>query len=203
MESVDSFTQISLFGDTFTPVKSEAPKLPTLHNLPEFRVVRSSRRKRTMSAFRNNGIIEIHIPDRLSRRDEYAIIPEMIQSVLTREAKGRCSDEDLRVIALELHSRYLPEFHERASSITWRAMRERWGSCTSGDGTIRISLRLNGAPRYVIECVLLHELIHLRVPDHGAEFQRYLSRYEKRESAEAFLEGFEAGLAATPEQAAL
>jgi predicted metal-dependent hydrolase len=78
-------------------------------------------------------------------------------------------------------------------------MRERWGSCTTSDGTIRISLRLNGTPAYVIHCVLLHELIHLRVPGHGADFHSYLERFPGRERAEAFLEGFEAGLGATPE----
>ena len=209
MESVDNFFQDSIFGDTFTPVSSEtfqrqkrlsARGLPILpDNLPEFRVVRSSRRTRSISAYRHNGIIEIHIPDRLSRRDEYAIIPEMIASVLRREAKSRSSDNDLAEMAAELIATYLPDFHERPASISWRSMRERWGSCTTGDGTIRISLRLNGAPRYAIAYVLYHELIHLRIPGHGADFEEFLSRFPEKERAEAFLEGFEAGLAAIPE----
>ena len=78
-------------------------------------------------------------------------------------------------------------------------MRERWGSCTTSDGTIRISLRLNGAPEYVVACVLFHELIHLRVPGHWDDFAAYLQRYPERERAEAFLEGFEAGLAVAPD----
>ena len=212
MESVDSFIQESIFGDTFAPVKSEqfqrqksqaigtrqALALP--ENLPEFRVVRSSRRTRSISAYRQNGVIEIHIPDRLSRKDEYALIPEMIASVLRREAKNRSSDLELQEMAGRLLTLYLPDFHERPTSITWRSMRERWGSCTTSDGTIRISLRLNGAPTYAVECVLFHELIHLRVPGHGAEFHGYMDRYPDKDRAEAFLEGFEAGLAATPEQ---
>lgn len=168
-------------------------------NLPEFRVIRSTRRKRSISALRQNGIIEIHIPDRMSRRDEIAIIPEMIEIVLKREAKSRSSDEVLTNMANVLLAKYLPDFHERPTAITWRSMRERWGSCTTSDGTIRISLRLNGAPEYVVGCVVMHELIHLRVPGHGADFYEYLERYPDRERAEAFLEGFEAGLSALPE----
>jgi len=205
VQSVENFIQESIFEDTFTPVKSErfqrkSPKInPLPDNLPEFRVIRSTRRKRSISAYRQNGIIEIHIPDRMSRKDEFAMIPEMIAIVLKREAKNRSSNDQLETLAHELITKFLPEFHERPSSITWRTMRERWGSCTTSDGTIRISLRLNGTPDYVVECVLFHELIHLRVPGHGSDFYDYLERYPQKARAEAFLEGFEAGLSATPE----
>ena len=214
MESVDSFEQVSLFEDSLPGMSNQTSgersrserksqtflrsrELPK--NLPDFRVIRSTRRKRSISALRQNGIIEIHIPDRMSRRDELAIIPEMIEIVLQREAKARSSDEVLAEMASQLLARYLPDFHERPTSITWRSMRERWGSCTTSDGTIRISLRLNGAPEYVVACVLFHELIHLRVPGHWDDFAAYLQRYPERERAEAFLEGFEAGLAVAPD----
>ena len=211
MDTVDNFQQVSLFDDSLPamlkdPTSSDTKKsqkflrtkaLPD--NLPEFRVIRSTRRKRSISALRQNGIIEIHIPDRMSRKDEFAIIPEMIEIVLRREAKSRSSDAALAQMAERLLELYLPDFHERPSAITWRTMRERWGSCTTSDGTIRISLRLNGAPDYVVECVLFHELIHLRVPGHGKDFYAYLDRYPEKARAEAFLEGFEAGLSATPE----
>jgi hypothetical protein len=205
VESVDNFLQDSLFGDTLPSVTSEKKSekfqriKPLPDNLPEFRVIRSSRRKRSMSAYRQNGIIEIHIPDRMSRKDEFAAIPEMIEIVLRREAKNRSSDQLLETMAADLLRRFLPDFHERPSSITWRNMRERWGSCTTGDGTIRISLRLNGAPEYVIACVVFHELIHLRIPGHGTDFQEFLDRYTDKDRAEAFLEGFEAGISAMPE----
>lgn len=211
MEAVENFFQISLFEDSLPVVSNAAStndgkksqkflRSKTLpDNLPEFRVIRSARRKRSISALRQNGVIEIHIPDRMSRKDELAIIPEMIEIVLRREAKSRSSDEVLALMASELLTRYLPDFHERPSAIGWRNMRERWGSCTTSDRTIRISLRLNGAPDYVVGCVLFHELIHLRVPGHGRDFQAYLDRYPDKERAESFLEGFEAGLSAAPE----
>ena len=216
MESVDNFQQISLFEDSLTRVITEpeviterkksqkflrnSPSSNSLpENLPEFRVIRSTRRKRSISALRQNGIIEIHIPDRMSRRAELEMIPEMIEIVLKREAKNRSSDLALATMAEDLIARYLPDFHERPNAIAWRNMRERWGSCTTSDRTIRISVRLNGSPDYVIACVLFHELIHLRVPGHGAQFHEYLNRYPDKDRAEAFLEGFEAGLSATPE----
>ena len=224
--SVENFIQDSIFSDIFPSVaatenfqQSGTPKgakslksprsartaIPSLDpsldpSLPEFRVIRSSRRKRGVTAFRNNGIIEIHIPDRTTRRDEATLIPEMINLVLTREARSRRGDEILERTAHELLRTYLPEFHERPSSIRWRAMQGRWGSCTTVDRTIRIAERLASAPAYVLNCVILHELIHLRLPGHGADFAELLARYPDLDRAEAYLEGFEAGIGAPPEQ---
>ncbi|MFM1968012.1 MAG: hypothetical protein RL590_869, partial [Actinomycetota bacterium] len=90
-------------------------------------------------------------------------------------------------------ARYLPEFTIRPASVSWRVMKERWGSCTTVDRTIRISDRLNGAPEYVLDYLLVHELIHLMIPDHGAQFEALLARYEASERANAYLDGYEAG----------
>ena len=205
--SVENFIQESFFSGEeaifasvplLTPTRSR--KKPLLEpSLPEFRVVRSTRRKRGVTAFRSNGVIEIHMPDRTSRRAERELIPEMIALVLRREAQERRTDDLLHEIATRLLAEYLPEFHERPSSIRWRSMQGRWGSCTTVDRTIRIAERLASAPEYVLECVILHELIHLRLPGHGSDFHALLERFPDLARAEAYLEGFEAGLGAPPE----
>ena len=190
--------QGELFPSNLTPVPPANPSIASQERalraeLPEFRVIRSKRRKRSIQAYRQNGAIEIHIPDRLTRREELELIPEMVSMVLTREAKIRTSDEQLAQMGGEILATYLPDFTEVPAAITWRAMRERWGSCTTVDRTIRISDRLISAPKFVLEYVLLHELIHLRFADHGPEFAAHLARYPDGERAEAYLEGFEAG----------
>jgi len=135
----------------------------------------------------------------MTRRQEFEIIPEMIGLVLRREARNQRGNEVLEALSLELISLYLPDFHERPASVTWRSMRERWGSCTTVDRTIRISDRLNGAPDYVLACVLFHELCHLRVADHSQAFYALLARFPELARAEAWLEGFEAGIQITPD----
>ena len=213
---MDSPHQLDLFdegGDTFSPVSDSGSasrgvgpaksSSSTLRDLPEFRVVRSTRRKRSIQAFRTNGIIEIHMPAKISRRQENELIPEMIAMVLEREARARKGDEVLLHMSAELLGSLLPEFSERPSSVTWRPMRERWGSCTTLDRTIRISLRLNTAPAYALKYVLFHELIHLRIAGHDDNFYALLERYPDKERAEAFLEGYEAGLAGTPDEISL
>ncbi|CAB4585723.1 unannotated protein [freshwater metagenome] len=207
---MDNFLQEDLFADILPPVSSDSSltrspipgsKSPSLKNnalahLPEFRVIRSSRRKRSIQAFRTNGIIEIHIPAKVSRKQELELIPEMIALVLKREAKSRKSDEELVHMSAELLGAYLPEFTQRPASVAWKPMRERWGSCTTVDRTIRISSRLEAAPDYVIRFVLFHELIHLRIPGHGDDFYALLDRMPDKDRAESFLEGYEAGIAA-------
>lgn len=212
---MDNFNQDDLFADILPPMPTRMPekrrtnkrgahpfqrsglisRLPALpEGLPEYRVVRKERRKRSISAFRQGGVIEIHIPARLSKRQELELIPEMIEMVLKREAKARKGDDQLLKIALEILERYLPDFYERPTSITWRSMNERWGSCTTVDGTIRISDRLVNAPDYVLNYIIFHELIHLRVHAHDQNFYEYLERYTDQVKAEAFLEGYEIGI---------
>jgi len=209
---VDNFNQADLFADILPPMPSNKTnnkkrsarpfqrsgsisRLPTLpDNLPEYRVIRKERRKRSISAFRQAGVIEIHIPARLSKRQELELIPEMIEMVLKREAKARKGDDQLLKIALDILEKYLPDYYERPTSITWRSMNERWGSCTTVDGTIRISERLINAPEYVLNYIIFHELIHLRVHAHDENFYEYLQRYTDQEKAEAFLEGYEIGV---------
>jgi predicted metal-dependent hydrolase len=209
---VDNFNQADLFADILPPMPSNKTnnkkrsarpfqrsgsisRLPTLpDNLPEYRVIRKERRKRSISAFRQAGVIEIHIPARLSKRQELELIPEMIEMVLKREAKARKGDDQLLKIALDILEKYLPDYYERPTSITWRSMNERWGSCTTVDGTIRISERLINAPEYALNYIIFHELIHLRVHAHDENFYEYLQRYNDQEKAEAFLEGYEIGV---------
>ena len=195
---MDNFEQEILFADLMPPVaqisKRRGQALPALpSDLPQYRVVRKERRRRSISAFRQGGVIEIHIPAKMSKRQELEIIPEMIAMVLRREGRSRKTDLQLLEIGMELLAKYLPDFDVVPASINWRNMSERWGSCTTVDRTIRISDRLIGAPNYVLNYIIFHELIHLRVPGHDSEFNDYLIRYPDQGRAEAFLEGFELG----------
>ena len=92
-----------------------------------------------------------------------------------------------------LLTQFAPEITERPTSVLWRAhMNQRWGSCTSVDGSIRISDRLAKAPAYVLDFLLFHEAIHLRYGDHGQEFTSYVDRYPDHQRAQAYLDGYEA-----------
>jgi predicted metal-dependent hydrolase len=180
-ESSHAFIEPTLDGETL-PGISEG----------EIIVIRSTRRKKNISAYRQGGRIVVSIPARMSKADEHAMVPEMVAKIRAQEAAATMSEERLATRVDELLSELAPEISLRPSSINWRGMRERWGSCTSTDRTIRISDRLKGSPDYVLDYVLFHEAIHLQFFDHGPEFKAILSRFPLEDQAEAYLSGYEA-----------
>ena len=155
----------------------------------EIIVIRSKRRKRNISAFRQGGKIVISIPARLTKAEEREIVPEMIAKIRSKEVAA--PESELMKMADELLTTFAPEIAIRPATVTWRAMNERWGSCTSVDRSIRLASKLQQAPKYVLEFVLYHEAIHLQYADHGPEFYEFLHRYPRHLEAEAFLAGFE------------
>ena len=155
----------------------------------EIVVIRSKKRKRNISAYRQGGKIVISIPARLSKAEERAVIPEMIAKIRSREVAT--PEAELMQLVDKLLSRYAPEIAIRPASVAWRNMNERWGSCTSVDRTIRLASKLQRAPKYVLEFVLYHEAIHLQHSDHGDDFYQFLHRYPRHLEAEAFLAGYE------------
>jgi predicted metal-dependent hydrolase len=72
-------------------------------------------------------------------------------------------------------------------------MTQRWGSCTTTTGTIRLSDRLRDMPAWVVDYVLLHELAHLLEPGHNKRFWHWVDRYPRAERAKGYLEGVAAG----------
>ena len=198
---VEYFIQEEFFDANVRDVRAQASKPSSVVTIPgteisggaEIRVIRSSRRKRSISAYREQGAIVISVPAKLSNSKVSQVIPEMVEKILSREAREKISDIELFDRAHALLRKYLPEFTVTPASVTWRAMNERWGSCTTVDRTIRISDRLNGAPEYVVDYLLVHELIHLQVADHGPQFELLLARFEESDKASAYLDGYEAG----------
>jgi predicted metal-dependent hydrolase len=76
----------------------------------------------------------------------------------------------------------------RPASIRWvDDMRTRWGSCTPSTGAIRLSSALAPFPDWVVDYVIVHELAHLRVAGHTAEFWRLVARYPRAERARGYL----------------
>ncbi len=76
----------------------------------------------------------------------------------------------------------------RPQSVRWvDNMRQRWGSCTPEDGTIRVSSRLAAYPAWVLDYVLVHELAHLEIESHGPAHDQLVDRYPYAERARGFL----------------
>lgn len=156
-------------------------------------VVRSARRRRTVSAYREGERTIVLLPARMSAADEQHWIDTMVARLRAKDLRRRPSDADLERRAARLSERHL-DGRARPSSVRWVAnMRTRWGSATPVDRTIRLSDRLHTMPDWVVDYVLVHELAHLLVPDHSPRFWAHVARYPRAELARGYLLGVTAG----------
>lgn len=169
------------------------PGPPTVGSDDRVDVVRSDRRRRTVSAYRAGDRTVVRIPARMSRAEEVRWVATMLERLARTEARRRPAESDLMVRAEDLGRRYL-DARAQPSSVRWVTnQHSRWGSCTPATGEIRLARRLQGMPGWVVDYVLVHELAHLLVAGHGPAFWRLVERYPRCERARGYLEGVAAG----------
>ena len=61
-------------------------------------------------------------------------------------------------------------------AVTIRDQKTRWGSCSSR-GTLSFNWRLIMVPPTVMEYVIIHELAHMKEPNHSADFWQVVAAY--------------------------
>ena len=169
----------------------------TTHDGAPVVVRRSARRRRTVAAFWEDGTAVVAIPAHFSKVQESEWVHRMLEKLRLQGARrsrgeGRrrpATDAALAAHAAELSNKYLGG-RAVPSSVRWVSnQNSRWGSATPADGTIRLSNKLQSMPQWVIDYVLVHELAHLLVAGHNANFWRLVEAYPETERAKAFLEG--------------
>ena len=157
----------------------------------EVEVIRSPRRHRTVQARVVDGRIVVRIPARMSRAEEQQAVADIVARLRKKTTSTATSDEDLLGRAEALNREYLGS-RATVGSIRWVGNQHtRWGSCTPATGDIRITDRLQHVPDYVLDAVVLHELVHTFIPGHGPEFWEYADRAPKAERAKGFLEAYQ------------
>lgn len=100
-----------------------------------------------------------------ARRQELARRP-------ARPAEPPSKEECLPVFEAAL-ARYFPAFtrwHIAYPQLRVRAMKSRWGSCIPSKNAITLNAWLLTKPEAALEYVVVHELAHLVVPNHSADF---------------------------------
>lgn len=65
-------------------------------------------------------------------------------------------------------------------TVTYRAMKSRWGVCHCKERSVCFSLYLLLLPEWCVEHVVVHELCHLLEPSHNARFHALMDRYFPR-----------------------
>lgn len=145
-------------------------------------VVRSTRRRRTVSAQLHGGVLRVSIPNWMNATQERTSVEAMVARFTRRIASERI---DLAARARSLaktHALRTPDIIEWSDSLT-----AVWGLCTPATSHIRVSTRLIGFPLWVLDYVIVHELAHLHVLAHNDAFWELARRYPRAERAIGYL----------------
>jgi predicted metal-dependent hydrolase len=156
-------------------------------------VVRDGRLRTRIHWEWNGSQVRIRAPRGISKKRLNQHVKEIVEEVRQRRASVRArADTDLEAMARRINRKYFGDeiaWH----SIRWVGnMRKRLGSCTVGgptDGDIRISDRIKDWPKWVIEYVVVHEMVHRRYANHSRQFWELVERYPKAERARGFVMG--------------
>lgn len=154
----------------------------------------SARRKKTITARWEGTTVVVLAPAAMGLEQLVAAGEGLItrlEKKATRATNHKRSDEQLQALAEALNEKYLGGRAEW-TSITWvENMTTRWGSCTPSTGRIRISHRLQQVPDYVLNSVVIHELVHTWIPNHGPDFWDWARRAPQLERARGYLEAYQ------------
>jgi len=160
------------------PATTEADRVAQM----DVQVIRSAKRRKSVSARIVDGRIVIRMPQWMTKAQER----EYVESLVSKLVRQHTAESvDLPARARELARRYDLPVPGSIRFVSNQAT--RWGSCTPSTGEIRISDRIAGFPGWVLDAVIVHELAHLVELGHGPEFQALADRYPKQERAYGFL----------------
>ena len=147
------------------------------------KIIRSTKRKKSVSGKLQEGTLIIRAPSRMSDAELAPIIANLkkrLQKKLTPIAK---TDDEAEQIAQQLNQQYFD------GKLRWQSIRfvtnqnGRYGSCTPANGTIRLNHRLANMPNWVLTYVIMHELAHLLAANHGPNIWALVNRYPLAERA--------------------
>ena len=116
-------------------------------------------------ANRKDDIITISVSD-FENEDSIAFIDEIVTAVYRHEAKRL-----LPVRISDLAKKYGFNYNK----VTIRNNRRNWGSCSS-QNNISLNLQMMKLPIKLIDYILLHELVHTEVKNHGPKFWERLNQ---------------------------
>lgn len=157
-------------------------------DIMEVKVVRSQRRKRSVSARLVNGLLLVNAPLMLSQ----GYLDEIINSFKLKFSRKKIKDEldkkeNLRDLARELNKKYFDNQLKIESIEYVTTQNSRLGCCNYRTGRIRISHKIGLMPKWVRKYVLVHEMAHLIEPNHSRAFWDIVLRYRFTERARGYL----------------
>lgn len=144
-----------------------------------------------MQARIDGDTVIVRIPARMSKAEEKRAVAEIVAKLKKKSTISAVTDTQLHERARALNAKVL-QGRATVGSIRWVSnQRSRWGSCSTATGDIRISDRLQKVPDYVLDAVIVHELVHTFIAGHTREFYDWADRVPHAERARGYLEAYQ------------
>ncbi|GAB4334901.1 MAG: hypothetical protein Kow0089_04360 [Desulfobulbaceae bacterium] len=155
---------------------------------------RSDRACRVIISVRPFRGVRVAVPKRVSFRRAEQVAREKVEWIRThleqtRRYEAACEEAAKTAGPVdrgEAAKILIPRLEElarkhgyRYNRVTIRNQKTRWGSC-SAHNNISLNMKLIRLPEDLRDFVLLHELVHTRIRNHGKEFRAELLRIEPR-----------------------
>lgn len=154
----------------------------------QIKIIRSPRRKRTVSARLDKDVLLVRAPLAISQERLGRIVDDLKSRFERKRLKEELEQkQDLAEIAACLNKKYFGN-KLKINSIAYSSNQNRQlGCCSYRDGNIRISHRVGLMPKWVRNYVLIHEMAHLIAPNHNKAFWDIVLRYKLTERARGYL----------------
>lgn len=111
------------------------------------------------------GFINLYVKD----KDNYSRKKKLVDKWFREKAEKAFEESLDRVYPLvEMYEISRPK-------IMIRVMKARWGSCVKDKGIILLNYELIKAPKYCIDYVVLHELLHFKYHNHDKRFFNFMT----------------------------
>ena len=138
--------------------------------------IRHQNRKTLMMRATRQGL-EVYVPLWLKKDSPQVqrFVAEGIEKLADKvppTPPQQTSPDELRAMVYEWAER----IGVQPGRISLRPMQRKWGSCSQGTN-ITLNTALTWLPRHLAEYIVLHELVHLRVFNHGKDFKAMMARY--------------------------
>ncbi len=184
-------------------------KIVDFENIGEVQIVKTRKAKRLSISVRPYKGVRVAIPfyssfrwaEKVVKDRSSWIIESLVKMKSFEDKNPPMEKKDIEILRKEAKKILPTRVQELAElysfkfkSVSIRASKSRWGSC-SPDNRINLSLFLLTVPEYLRDYVIVHELVHTEVKNHGSFFWSALNKiYENPKKLDKELGRFKPGV---------
>jgi predicted metal-dependent hydrolase len=147
----------------------------------EYNIIKSKRRKTSEIRVDENSV-DIHVPITKKNSEIQDIVDEKKQWIFKKQLEF--ADRKKRTNTKEKTAKYIEKrtwllaskIGLTPSKVVVKKLKSRWGSAGK-TGTVTINQKLTQASPRLIDYIIIHELCHLKIPNHSPRFWNLVAKF--------------------------